>query len=131
MKLKKFLCLFLGLLVVSALIVPVSAGSLDAYFSSGGEKDYRFVSGNENQYKRAWAKMGDCKRVYQLRAYLGNELEDTGRVWCPNPPPIESLLYTNWHFTGTGILQELAFRVIWVLPYCVLMLFMVFKVGVI
>lgn len=27
MKLKKFLCLFLGLLVVSALIVPVSAGS--------------------------------------------------------------------------------------------------------
>ena len=22
--------------------------SLDAYFSSGGEKDYRFVSGNEN-----------------------------------------------------------------------------------
>lgn len=48
MKLKKFLCLFLGLLVVSALIVPVSAGSLDVYFSSGGEKDYRFVSGNEN-----------------------------------------------------------------------------------
>ena len=34
-------------------------------------------------------------------------------------------------YTGTGILQELAFRVIWVLPYCVLMLFMVFKVGVI
>lgn len=103
MKLKKFLCLFLGLLVISALIVPVSAGSLDAYFSSGGEKDYRFVSGNENWYKRAWAKMGDCKRVYYLRAYLGNELEDTGRVWCPNPPPIESLLYTNWHFTGTGL----------------------------
>ena len=48
MKLKKILMLVLGLLVVSALIVPVSAGSLDAYFSSGGEKDYRFVSGNEN-----------------------------------------------------------------------------------
>ena len=114
MKLKKFLMLVFRLVSCVRINRTSSAGSLDAYFSSGGEKDYRFVSGNENQYKRAWAKMGDCKRVYYLRAYLGNELEDTGRVWCPNPPPIESLLYTNWHFTGTGILQELAFRVIWV-----------------
>ena len=103
MKLKKFLCLFLGLLVVSALIVPVSAGSLDAYFSSDSEKEYRFVSGKENWYKRAWAQMGDCKRSYYLCAYLGNELEDTGKVVIVAPIPTNVRLNTNWHFTGTGL----------------------------
>lgn len=108
MKVKRILCLVLGLLVVSALIVPVSAGSLDSYFSSGSDKDVRFVGGNENWYKRAWAQMGDCKRRYYLRAYLGNELEDTGKVWITEPIPTNFRLETNWHFTGTGLSGNLA-----------------------
>lgn len=108
MKVKRILCLVLGLLVVSALIVPVSAGSLDSYFSSGSDRDVRFVSGKENWYKRAWAQMGDCKRQYYLRAYLGDYLEDTGKVWVSAPYPKEFRLNTNWHFTGTGLSGNLA-----------------------
>ena len=103
MKLKKFLCLFLGLLVISALIVPVSAGSLDAYFSSGGEKEYRFVSGKENWYKRSWAEMGDCKTNYYLRAYLGDHKQDAGKKWVKNPIPSKWRLNSGWEITGEGL----------------------------
>lgn len=105
---KRFLCLVLGLLIASTLIVSVSAGSLDSYFSSGSDKDVRFVSGKENWYKRAWAQMGDCKKSYYLRAYLGNELQDTGKVVITAPIPTNFRLNTNWHFTGTGLSGNLA-----------------------
>ena len=47
--------------------------------------------------------MGDCKRSYYLRAYLGNELEDTGKVVIVAPIPTNFRLNTNWHLRELGL----------------------------